>query len=176
MRGPRGVRDPWARVVTARGTDWGLALLVAIGVATGLATWFAGSPGGAWVVDGHAVGGSALALLLVVKLRRVWPRVAPGARRPAGAGRGLAALGVVGLVLVSGVVWSTVGSLSVAGYTVLVWHAGLGGVLALAVLAHAGLRARGLRRADLGRRQFVAMAMLAGGALAAWRVQRPVER
>ena len=33
-----------ARTVTPRGTDWSLALLVALGLGTGLATWFAGSP------------------------------------------------------------------------------------------------------------------------------------
>src|SRR4029079_8009936 len=32
------------RTVTPRGTDWSLALLVALGLGTGLATWFAGSP------------------------------------------------------------------------------------------------------------------------------------
>jgi hypothetical protein len=34
------------------GTDWSLALLVVAGVATGLATWFAGAPGSTWVFAG----------------------------------------------------------------------------------------------------------------------------
>jgi hypothetical protein len=67
--------------VTPRGTDWGLALVVAFGLASGLATWFAGSPGDAWVFGAHALAGTALALLLVFKLRRVLPRVGARARR-----------------------------------------------------------------------------------------------
>ena len=55
--------------MTPRGTDWSLALLVALGVVTGAATWFAGSPGAAWVFGAHAVAGFALALVLV------WGRV-----------------------------------------------------------------------------------------------------
>jgi hypothetical protein len=102
----------------AAGTDWGFALLVALGLVTGLATWFAGSPGGAWVFAAHAVGGTALALLLVFKLRRVLPR----ARRDPSTLRGLVALAIVAAVLVSGIVWSTAGRVAVAGYTVLFWH------------------------------------------------------
>ena len=61
--------------MTPRGTDWSLALLVALGLTTGLATWFAGSEQSAWVFAAHAALGTALALVLVRKLRRVWPRV-----------------------------------------------------------------------------------------------------
>jgi hypothetical protein len=63
--------------VTPRGTDWSLALLVAAGVTTGLATWFAGAPGSTWVFAGHAIAGASLVFVLVVKLRRVLPRLAP---------------------------------------------------------------------------------------------------
>jgi len=65
--------------VTPRGTDWSLALLVALGLGTGLATWFAGSPHSAWVFAAHAAGGAALALVLVWKLRRVWTRIVKNA-------------------------------------------------------------------------------------------------
>ena len=123
--------------MTPRGTDWGLALLVALGLASGLATWFAGSPGGAWVFGAHALAGIALALLLVFKLRRVLPRVGARARRDPRTLRGLLALGLVLAVLVSGIVWSTAGRVGVAGYTVLFWHGALGAVLAVVVLAHA---------------------------------------
>ena len=95
--------------MTPRGTDWGLALLVALGLASGLATWFAGSPGGAWVFGAHALAGVALALLLVFKLRRVLPRIGARARRDPRTLRGLLALGLVLAVLVSGIVWSTRG-------------------------------------------------------------------
>ena len=40
--------------MTPRGTDWSLALLVALGLATGLSTWFAGSRQSAWVFAAHA--------------------------------------------------------------------------------------------------------------------------
>jgi DMSO/TMAO reductase YedYZ molybdopterin-dependent catalytic subunit len=163
--------------VTPRGTDWGLALLVALGLVSGLATWFAGSPGGAWVFGAHGLAGSALALLLVFKLRRVLPRVGSRARRDRRALRGLLALGMVLGVLVSGIVWSTAGTVGIAGYTVLVWHGALGAVLAVLVLAHARVRAKRPRGRDLtDRRQFLTAAALGAGALAAWQLQRPVQR
>src|SRR3954453_15912221 len=112
VRAPGGAATPpcHAPSVTPRGTDWSLALLVAAGVATGLATWFAGSPGWARGVRGPAGGGGAaggaLALVLVVKLRRVLPRLRERARRDPEVVRGLAALAFVAIVLVNGLVWS----------------------------------------------------------------------
>lgn len=161
--------------MTPRGTDWGLALLVAIAVGTGLATWFAGSPGAAWVFGAHTVGGTAIAFVLVYKLRRVLPRLL--ARRDRRSTAGAVALGLVAAALGSGYLWSSGGSLSVAGYTLLAWHAALGGVLAAGVLLHALLRAKPLRRRDAGdRRQFLTALALGAGAVAVWQVQRPVQR
>jgi DMSO/TMAO reductase YedYZ molybdopterin-dependent catalytic subunit len=163
--------------VTPRGTDWGLALLVALGLASGLATWFAGSSGGAWVFGAHALAGIALALLLVFKLRRVLPRVGARARRDPRTLRGLLAFGLVLAVLVSGIVWSTAGRVGVAGYTVLFWHAALGAVLAVVVLAHARVRAKCPRRRDVAdRRQFLTAAALGAVSLVAWQLQRPLQR
>jgi len=154
--------------VTPRGTDWSLALLVAAGVATGLATWFAGAPGSTWVFAGHAIAGASLAVVLVVKLRRVLPKLAP-----ASAG----ALGLVVVVLATGLVWSSAGSLGVGGFSLLVWHGALGAVLAALVLVHALARAKPPRRRDLAdRRQFLAAAAVGAGALAAWQLQRPLQR
>jgi DMSO/TMAO reductase YedYZ molybdopterin-dependent catalytic subunit len=151
--------------VTPRGTDWSLAGLVALGLASGLLTWFAGAPGDAWVAFAHGVAGAALATVVVVKVRRVSRRLA---------GNGLLALALVAAVLLSGVVWSTAGAQAVAGYTVLFWHGALGALLGLGVLAHARVRAKPLRARDVaGRRQFLA---LAAGALAARWAQGPVER
>jgi len=154
--------------VTPRGTDWSLALLVAAGVVSGLATWFAGSPGGAWVFAAHAVAGGCLAAVVVVKLRRVLPRVAPAS---------VAALTLVTLVLGSGLVWASAGSTYLAGYSVLAWHAALGGALASIVLAHALARAKRPRRRDLAdRRQFLLAGAAAAAALGAWAAQRPLQR
>jgi hypothetical protein len=175
--GPRVAAPYDRRVVTPRGTDWGLALLVALGLVSGLATWFAGSPGGAWVFGAHALVGTALALVLVLKLRRVLPGVGARARRDPRTLRGLLALGLVLAVLVSGVVWSTAGRVAIAGYTVLFWHGALGAVLAVGVLAHARVRAKRPRGRDLSdRRQFLTATALGAGALAAWQLQRPVQR
>jgi DMSO/TMAO reductase YedYZ molybdopterin-dependent catalytic subunit len=155
--------------VTPRGTDWSLALLVALGVVTGAATWFAGSPGAAWVFGAHAVGGFALAAVLVWKLRRVWGRIGPRSS--------LAALALVAGVLLSGFAWAGGGSLSFAGYNLLNWHVLLGGLLGAAVLAHAVVRAKPLRVRDVrSRRQFLSAAAVGAGAFAAWQVQRPLER
>jgi DMSO/TMAO reductase YedYZ molybdopterin-dependent catalytic subunit len=161
--------------VTPRGTDWGLALLVAIAVGTGLGTWFAGSPGSAWVFGAHTAVGTAIAFVLVYKLRRVLPRlVARPARRNAA---GIVALALVVAALASGYAWASGGSLSFAGFTLLAWHAALGGVLAAGVLAHALLRAKPLRRRDAAdRRQFLTALALGAGAVAVWQVQRPVQR
>jgi DMSO/TMAO reductase YedYZ molybdopterin-dependent catalytic subunit len=155
--------------VTPRGTDWSLALLVALGVVTGVATWFAGSPGSAWVFGAHAAGGFALALVLVWKLRRVWRRIGPRSS--------LFALGLVALALATGLVWSSGGDVSFAGYNLLNWHVALGAVLGVSVLVHAVLRAKPLRVRDVrSRRQFLSAAAVGAGAFAAWQVQRPLER
>jgi DMSO/TMAO reductase YedYZ molybdopterin-dependent catalytic subunit len=161
--------------VTPRGTDWGLALLVALGVASGLATWFAGSPGDAWVFGAHAVAGTVIVFVLVFKLRRVLPRLV--GRRDPGSLAGATALALVLAALLSGYVWSSAGPTAVAGVAVLAWHSALGGALAAGVLAHAVLRAKRLRVRDVAdRRQFLTAAALTAGAVAAWRVQRPVQR
>jgi DMSO/TMAO reductase YedYZ molybdopterin-dependent catalytic subunit len=163
--------------VTPRGTDWGLALLVALGLVSGLATWFAGSRGDAWVFGAHAVGGIALALVLAWKLRRVWGRIVHRARWDARTGAALAALVLVGATLASGLAWSSGGSLDVASYNLLNWHVVAGGLLGAVVLGHAVVRAKPLRPRDLrSRRQLLTAAAVGVGAFALWRVQRPLQR
>ena len=163
--------------MTPRGTDWSLAALVALGVGTGLATWFAGSPQSAWVFAAHAVGGTALGLILVWKLRRVRVRIANPRRWDERTAAGLGALVFVGLALGSGYAWSTGLSGGVAGMTLLAWHAVLGLGLGVVVLGHAVARARPPRAADLrSRRQFLTAAAVGAGAVGAWALQRPVER
>ena len=158
--------------MTSRGTDWGLALLVAALFASGLLGYFAGTPGSAWVIGVHDALGFALALLVAVKLRRVWMRLVQ--QRPV---TGTLATAFVVLTLVSGWLWATGANGSLAGYNVLVWHTALGAVLALAVGVHLVLRAKPLRRRDVAnRRQFLQAAAFGAGAVALWQLQRPVQR
>ena len=160
--------------MTARVTDWGLAGLVAALLVTGALTLFAGSPGAAWIISLHDACGIAIALLVIIKLRRVWPRLFRGTRRAHAAGIG-AALTVAGC-LVAGFLWSGGVAVAPAGYSLLSWHDGLGAILAIAVAIHMTVRAKRLRRRDLaGRRQFLAATGLTACAIVVWRGQRPVE-
>jgi DMSO/TMAO reductase YedYZ molybdopterin-dependent catalytic subunit len=162
--------------VTARGTDWGLAALVASLIATGVLTLFAGSSHDAWVFDVHDALGVAIALLLVFKLRRVWSRIVTPRRWDGRTTAGLAGTAIVVTALASGWMWSAGVSPALAGYSLLAWHEALGAVLAIVVLAHMLGRAKPLRGRDLAhRRQFLAAAGIGVASLAAWRLQRPVE-
>lgn len=160
--------------MTARVTDWGLAGLVAALLVTGALTLFAGSLGAAWIIAMHDGCGMAIALLVIIKLRRVWPRLSRSAHwdHAAGIGAGLAVVGC----FAAGFLWSGGVAVAPAGYSLLSWHDGLGALLAIAVALHMGLRAKRLRRRDLaGRRQFLIATGLGACAVLAWRVQRPVE-
>jgi DMSO/TMAO reductase YedYZ molybdopterin-dependent catalytic subunit len=162
--------------VAARITDWGLAALVAALVASGLLTLFAGSPGDAWAFVAHDVLGVAIALLLAVKLRRVWHRVAAAKRWDKHTILGVLGAAAAVAALVSGLMWSDGVTPTLAGYTVLSVHDALGAVLVLAVAAHMVARAKPLRRRDLAhRREFIAAGAIAATSLVAWRAQRPLQ-
>ena len=161
--------------MSARGTDWGLAALVASLVATGALTLFAGGSGDAWVFAAHDALGVAIALLLAVKLRRVWARVVAPHRWDRRTAAGLLGVMFVGAALGSGVLWATGVTPSPAGYSLLSWHDALGAALAAVVLAHIVVRAKPLRRRDVAdRRQFLIAASALGGSVLAWRLQRPL--
>jgi DMSO/TMAO reductase YedYZ molybdopterin-dependent catalytic subunit len=161
--------------VSARGTDWGLAALVASLVATGALTLFAGGTGDAWVFAAHDALGFAIAVLLVVKLRRVWSRIVSPRRWEGRTAAGLLGTLFVLAALCSGVMWAAGMTPSPAGYSLLSWHDALGAVLAAAVIAHIVVRAKPLRRRDVAdRRQFLIAAGALGGSVVAWRLQRPV--
>ena len=155
--------------MTARSTDWGLALLVALLAISGLLSWFDGR---AWVFVAHGIAGMALAVLLAWKLPRVWPRVVDPRRWTRRTWFGALALTLVAATLVSGWLWSGVGEFSLGGFTLLAWHDLLGALLAVAVLAHLVLRAKPLGRHDLGRRQLLTGGAVLGGGLLAWQLQR----
>ena len=157
--------------MTSRGTDWGLALLVAALFATGLGGYFAGEATDGWVIAAHDAAGFALAALVVVKLRRVWQRLRM--RLPL---TGTLATAFVALTLLTGFLWALGANGYLAGYSVLVWHTALGAVLALAVGVHLALRAKRPRRRDVtDRRQFLIAAASGAGAFALLQAQRPVE-
>jgi DMSO/TMAO reductase YedYZ molybdopterin-dependent catalytic subunit len=161
--------------VTPRGTDWGLALAVALLFATGMVSLFAASPDDAWVFAVHDALAFALAALVVVKLRRVWSRLVHPAEWDRRARVGVIAVALVAAALASGWLWSSAGSISVGGYSLLSWHLALGYALSAAVAVHAVLRARRIRTRDVAdRRQFLFAAGGLVGAAALWRLQRPV--
>jgi DMSO/TMAO reductase YedYZ molybdopterin-dependent catalytic subunit len=163
--------------VTPRGTDWSLAALVALLAVTGGLTALAGSPGAGWVFAAHGAGGFALAAVLAFKARRVRGRLLHPRRWTGRARGGILAAALVAATLASGWLWSSGAVLRGLGYNLLNLHVVLGVALALGVLAHALLRARRPRRADLAdRRQFLTAAAVAGGSLLAWQLQRPAQR
>jgi DMSO/TMAO reductase YedYZ molybdopterin-dependent catalytic subunit len=161
--------------VTPRGTDWGLALVVALLFATGMASLFAASPGEGWVFVVHDVLAFALAGLLAVKMRRVWRRLLGPDDWDRLVKPGVIATALVAAALVSGWVWSGGGRVSLAGFTLLSWHLVLGWALTAVVVVHAFIRRRRLRAADVAdRRQFLVAAGGLVGAVALYRAQRPV--
>src|SRR5262249_38289674 len=123
----------------------------------------------------HDALGVAIALLVVVKLRRVWSRIRPLERWDNRTGAGVAVAVLVVATLVSGWLWSSGANASIAGYSLLGWHDALGAVLALVVVVHMVMRAKPLRSRDVvHRRQFLAAAGIGAGSLLAWRAQRPL--
>lgn len=162
--------------MNARATDWSLALLVALAVATGALGMASGGDGSAWIWWLHGWGGAALVVLCVVKLRRVWPRLSPR-RWDRRSLAGVLATALVLGALVSGFVWSGGGDAYLLGFNLLNWHVVSGVVLALGVGLHALLRARPLRKRHMAdRRQALRMLAIGAAAGAATLAQRPAAR
>lgn len=159
--------------MTPRGTDWTLAALTAGLVLSGLSSWVWGEA--AWIVTAHDIAGLGLTIVVAVKFRRVWGRLARRTwdRRTR---IGLLALLLVWLTLGTGVVWAFE-RVAVGGFTLLAWHTLLGALLAIAVLAHLLIRARRPRRADVtDRRQALTLGATAAAGFGAWRLQDPLTR
>lgn len=162
--------------MTARGTDWGLATLVVLLIATGVLTLFAGGSSDAWVFAAHDALGIAVTLLLIVKLRRVWSRVASLARWDGRTIAGVVGIVVAAAVIGSGLLWTVGVTPAPVGYSLLAWHDAFGAMLGVVVAAHMVVRAKPLRGRDIThRRQFLAAAGIAAGSFVAWRTQRPIE-
>lgn len=162
--------------MTARAVDWALALLVSALAATGALTLFAGAGHDAWVFDLHDALAVAIAAVLVLKLRRVRPRVTTAERWDRRTLAGVLGTLLAITALASGFLWSGGATPQLAGFSLLAWHEALGAVLLLVVAAHMVLRAKPLRGRDLThRRQFLAASGIALGSFVVWRSQRPVE-
>ena len=158
--------------MTPRSTDWTLAALVGVLLATGLLSFVSGRTQDAWVFTAHGIGGAALGLVTGWKLRRVWRRV--GRRWDRRTWAGVLSTFAVALTLGSGWAWSGGADLFWLGFNLLNWHVGLGVAVSVLVLVHSVLRRKPLRLHDLqGRRQFLHALGVGAGAVAAWRLQRP---
>ncbi len=145
-------------------TDWGLALLVGAGFATGLWTLTIGRSALGWVFLLHGATGFALAALTLIKLWRVRRRMLRQPGKAALAG-GLGAALLVFFVLASGVAWVHDVDLVFAGYNLLNWHIVAGFLLVALVSWHMIRRALPLRQADLtDRRQVLRLGGLLLGA------------
>ncbi|MEN9938370.1 MAG: hypothetical protein RLZZ387_4949 [Chloroflexota bacterium] len=136
--------------MNARLVDWSLAAAVGVAFASGLLSLVSGRPEDWWVFTLHGVAGLWLLPLTAYKLIRVWPRLV----RPAAWDRrtilGIAAVAITALTLITGVLWTTGGTLVVAGYNLLNWHIIFGLLLTTAVSAHMIARARPLARRRTG--------------------------
>lgn len=159
--------------ISPRLTDWSLALCVGVAFATGLAGDDAGRPGQRWVFAVHGIAGLALALFLIGKLRRVWPRLAHRRHWNSGTIVGVLTTLASLITLGSGVWWVAGGTFDAAGFGLLNWHIALGVALVAFVSLHMIARARPLRRRDVrGRRQALRWLGLAAGAAALWPTQQ----
>jgi DMSO/TMAO reductase YedYZ molybdopterin-dependent catalytic subunit len=128
------------------------------------------------VFAAHDTLGVAIALLLVVKLRRVWSRLTSISGWDRRTGLSVVVVVLVAAVVGSGLLWSDGVTPAPAGYSVLAWHDALGALLLTAVAAHMVVRAKPLRGRDLAhRRQFLTAAGMAAGSLVAWRAQQPIQ-
>src|SRR4051812_37839063 len=140
-----------------------------------MASLFAASPGEAWVFVVHDVLAFLLAGLLVVKMRRVWRRLFGPEHWDRLVKPGVIATALVAAALASGWVWSGGGRVELAGFTLLSWHLVLGWTLTAAVAGHAFVRRRRMRaRGATDRRQFLAAAGGMAGAVALYKLQRPL--
>src|SRR5581483_5101264 len=159
--------------MSARLTDWSLALAASLAFLTGLLSLISGSLQEWEVFALHAVAGFWVGLLLWGKLRRVWPRIIHPGRWDRRTIYGLLTLLFVGGTLGSGIWWAEGGSWDFAGFNLLNWHILLGFVLTLALLIHLLVRAKRLRKRDvIGRRRLLHFGALLLGSVGLWPVQQ----
>ena len=159
--------------MSARLTDWSLALAALLALLTGLISLVSGHLGDWLIFALHGAAGLWLLLLLWGKVRRVWPRVIHLRRWDRRTVLGLLALLSVVLALVAGIWWVAGGQLYLAGFNLLNWHIALGFAIAAAILLHMFARAKRLRKRDVtGRRGALHFGALLLGGVALWPAQQ----
>ncbi|MFC7026606.1 molybdopterin-dependent oxidoreductase [Halomicroarcula sp. GCM10025324] len=161
-------------VPSPRAVDWSLFVAVATLLATGVATIWAGTPRGAWIIDLHAIAGVVLVALLPVKLWRVTHRVSPS-RLTARRVLSLLLAADATAALATGVWWIFGGSLDLGPWGLFHLHVGLGLLVPVLLAAHLRYRYHRPTRRTVGSRRDVLRyaGVVTAGALV-WRLQRPV--
>src|SRR5436309_15528093 len=119
--------------MSARLTDWNIALAVALASLTGIVSLVSGRPQDGLIFVLHGLGGLWLLLLLWGKLRRVWPRLIHPRSWDRRTIYGLLALLLVTVTLGAGIWWAAGGDLYFAGFNLLNWHIALGLAITAAI-------------------------------------------
>jgi DMSO/TMAO reductase YedYZ molybdopterin-dependent catalytic subunit len=137
-----------------RVVDWALLLLVTLETVSGFGSFLVGRPDGRWVFVLHGITGLAIVLLLIWKLRRVWPRLVRPSRWDHATLVSLLALLAVLLVLATGLLWTT--WQWPAGFPNGMWlHVAFGLLLVSVLLLHMLARLKPMRLADVRDRRSV---------------------
>jgi DMSO/TMAO reductase YedYZ molybdopterin-dependent catalytic subunit len=154
--------------MTARATNTTLLLLVLVQSLSGLGSFLVGTADWRWVTWLHNAGGFAVAVLLFWKGHIIVRSVR---RRGFGVQTALSLtlLGMLLIVMATGLLWSSTGLPHVAGYPAMTVHV-LASVAVVALLApHLRLRWRGPRWRDVtGRRLLLQRGLLAAAGGGAW--------
>lgn len=159
-----------------RAVDWGIFVLVLAETATGVLSLGAGAPAQWPLFALHSILGLSLVGLLVLKFRRVWPRVANGARWDRATPVSVLLAVVAVAALATGVAWAFGADVRVWFWTLMNVHVGLGLVLLPLVLWHLRARFRPPRRVDLqGRRTALQFTGLFVGGALVWRLQSALD-
>jgi hypothetical protein len=155
--------------MSARAVNTTLLVLVTAQWLSGFGSFLAGASAGRWTVWLHAVGGCAIAVLLIWKSRII-------VRSLARHGLGLWAMPSLLLLLlllaalITGVLWSAVGLPSLLGSSGLTWHVGLSLLMLPLFAEHVWkMRPRPQPRDYLRRRLFLRRGALVAGGVLLWR-------
>ena len=157
--------------------DGAILALVAFEVVSGLTSLLVGTPDAGWLFVLHGIAGTSLVVLLFWKLRRVHGRVTTTGAWDRGTPVSIL-LGVVALAaLVTGIAWSLLGIVRIAGFTLLVVHMVLGVIAVPILLWHLRHRLRLPDRRDVsGRRTALQFGAVLVGSAVAWRGKEAIAR